>query len=88
MIPSMPTAGSPLTAMSTQLIVIGLVLSLLAIPQVRNGLLDALERFRIYFYGPEQPETAEVVNVESTATGTTATARREIDDFDLSVFEE
>jgi hypothetical protein len=82
--------GSPLTTYSTQMIVIGLLISLIAIPQVRRSLFAVFDGIRAYFFGPDEipavpvKSTAEVSGEDSPKSN----SRREIDDFDLSIFDD
>ena len=89
--PALPASGSPLPVLSTQLIIFGLVISLLAIPQVRLGIMGMLDKVREFFYGPDDPEDAKAQKEEASAPASAPeeapSSRREVDDFDLSIFD-
>lgn len=88
--PALPAAGSPLPVLSTQLIIFGLVISLLAIPQVRLGIMSVVDQVREFFYGPDMPETATSPADDQQSGDGDARAdgsRREVDDFDLNIFD-
>ena len=85
MAPLLPTAN-PLASFGPHFMWIALVVAVLAIPQVRHSMLCGVDRVRDYFYGP--PASAAAVT-EGAASEPAADPgfRREIEEFDLSIFE-
>lgn len=72
--------------LSMVLIITGITAVLFLLPPVRNAIRELLDRVTDFFYGSGDivtKTTDEVFEEEST---TTATSRREIENFDLDLF--
>ncbi len=74
------------------LIIFGTAAAALALPVVRRSLSDKVDSFSDYFYGDRKPPAqAAVPTSQQTAqepVSGQATSRREMDNFDLSIFED
>lgn len=71
--------------LSMVLIVTGITAVLFLLPPVRNAIRDLLDRVTDFFYGPGDIVAAVDVSREEEPA-TTATSRREIENFDLDLF--
>jgi hypothetical protein len=91
----MPVSQSAelIQVISLFLIIFGTAAAALALPVVRRSLSEKVDSVADYFYGDRKPETASNVSNETQTlkqetTNNQATSRREMDNFDLSIFEE
>lgn len=79
-------------SLSLILIIFGTAAAALALPVVRRSLGEQLDSVTDFFFGDRKPVTpakAEQTQPASQeATVAQATSRREIDNFDLSIFED
>lgn len=84
-----PPHASMIQNLSVVAMFSGIVLVLVALPPVRNSVRDLFDRITEFFYGPprvtnEGPQALASASSEDKSVSTT---RREIDDFDLDMFD-
>jgi len=79
-------------SLSLILIIFGTAAAALALPVVRRSLGQQLDSVSDFFYGDRKPNVQQneqqLVPTSKDSASTQATSRREIDNFDLSIFED
>jgi hypothetical protein len=84
-----PPHASMIQNLSVVAMVSGIVLVLVALPPVRGAVRDLFDRITEFFYGPPRVTTEDPQSLvaSSSEDKPTSTTRREIDDFDLDMFD-
>jgi UPF0716 family protein affecting phage T7 exclusion len=72
--------------LSMVLIITGITAVLFLLPPVRNAIRELLDRVTDFFYGSSDIVTETTDEVFEEEPTTTATSRREIENFDLDLF--